>query len=294
MTDAIAALPRLSMREGFDPLPGTRPPEGYRTLKLWAGEEFSFEDLLDFVNPLQHIPVVSSIYRELTGDKIGAAAQLTVGAILGGPIGFIGSVLAVGVETETGKSAEQYALGVLDGSAGAKDAQVARTDERRDPFASPTEDAAPASVARSGGARDAWMAQLVNDRRDPFAAPLDDAAAVAVARAPDSAPATSQAALAAAPQTPATAQPVALRPAQKRADGALQNQAAVPPSARMPSAARGTTPAVVGRVDPAAALLAAQSKSGPWLPQTMTQALDKYEALARQRTETTKLLDQSN
>ena len=171
MTDAIAALPRLSMREGFDPLPGTTPPEGYRTLKLWAGEEFSFEDLLDFVNPLQHIPVVSSIYRELTGDKIGAAAQLTVGAILGGPIGFIGSVLAVGVETETGKSAEQYALGVLDGSAGAKDAQVARTDERRDPFASPTEDAAPASVARSGSARDAWMAQLVNDRRDPFAAP---------------------------------------------------------------------------------------------------------------------------
>ena len=292
MTDAIAALPRPNMREGFDPLPGTTPPEGYRTLKLWAGDEFSFEDLLDFVNPLQHIPVVSSIYRELTGDKIGAAAQLTVGAILGGPIGFIGSVLAVGIETETGKSAEQYALAVLDGSAGDKNAQTARTDERRDPFASPAGDAAQASVARAGGMHDAWMAQLTNDRRDPFAAPLDGG--VAVARAPESAPTGPQAALATAPQTPATAQPVALRPVQKKADGALQGQAAIPPSARVPSAARGTTPAVVGRVDPAAALLAAQSKSGPWLPQTMTQALDKYEALARQRTETTKLLDQSN
>ncbi len=289
MTDALAALPRPTMREGFDPLPGTTPPEGYRTLKLWAGEEFSFEDLLDFVNPLQHIPVVSSIYRELTGDKIGAAAQLTVGGILGGPIGFIGSVLSVGVETETGKSVEQYALAVLDGTAGVKDAQTARRDDRRDPFAAPPGDATPKTAAR-----DDWMALLTNDRRDPFAAPQGDGAPATVARAPNATASAAQAAPTPAPASHTPAQPVALRPVQRRADGALQSQAATPPSARVPSSARGTIPAVVGRVDPAAALLAAQNKGGPWLPQTMTQALDKYEALARQRTETTKLLDQSN
>src|ERR1700749_1104723 len=30
---------------------------------LWAHGGFSFKDLLDIVNPLQHIPVVGSVYR---------------------------------------------------------------------------------------------------------------------------------------------------------------------------------------------------------------------------------------
>ncbi|MGB6086494.1 MAG: hypothetical protein WBF74_07845, partial [Parvibaculum sp.] len=40
------------------------------TEKVSAGE-FGFSDFLDVINPLQHIPIVSSIYRELTGDELG-------------------------------------------------------------------------------------------------------------------------------------------------------------------------------------------------------------------------------
>jgi hypothetical protein len=47
-----------------------------------------FADVLDALNPLQHIPVVSWAYRALTGDGIGDAAKLVGGTLFGGPVGF--------------------------------------------------------------------------------------------------------------------------------------------------------------------------------------------------------------
>lgn len=53
-----------------------------------AGKDgFSFGDLVDVINPLQHIPGVSSVYRSVTGDSMGAAAKVAGGALFGGPIG---------------------------------------------------------------------------------------------------------------------------------------------------------------------------------------------------------------
>lgn len=54
-----------------------------------AGKDKSFglADIIDIVNPLQHIPVVSNLYQSATGDTIGAVAQIVGGAIFGGPIG---------------------------------------------------------------------------------------------------------------------------------------------------------------------------------------------------------------
>ncbi|MCA1907003.1 MAG: hypothetical protein LDL39_01445 [Magnetospirillum sp.] len=64
----------------------------------------SFWDLLDVVNPLQHIPIVNEIYQDLTGDKIGVAARLAGGGLLGGPIGLVASAIGCLVEEETGDS----------------------------------------------------------------------------------------------------------------------------------------------------------------------------------------------
>lgn len=64
----------------------------------------SFWDLLDVINPLQHIPIVNEIYQDLTGDKIGVAARLAGGGLLGGPIGLIASAIGCLVEEETGDS----------------------------------------------------------------------------------------------------------------------------------------------------------------------------------------------
>ena len=53
---------------------------------------FGFDDLLDIVNPLQHIPVISTIYRHLTGDKIGVGEKLAGDTLYGGLTGFLGSI----------------------------------------------------------------------------------------------------------------------------------------------------------------------------------------------------------
>ena len=39
-------------------------------------QNFSFWDFLDIINPLQHIPIVSNIYRSLTGDEIAKAIAI--------------------------------------------------------------------------------------------------------------------------------------------------------------------------------------------------------------------------
>lgn len=53
------------------------------------GEEsrFGLADLIDIVNPLQHIPVVGLLYRHITGDEIGAVAQILGGGLFGGIVG---------------------------------------------------------------------------------------------------------------------------------------------------------------------------------------------------------------
>lgn len=50
-------------------------------------QSFSFWDFLDIINPLQHIPIVSNIYRSITGDEISSPARILGGAVFGGPIG---------------------------------------------------------------------------------------------------------------------------------------------------------------------------------------------------------------
>jgi hypothetical protein len=67
-------------------------------------QEFGFGDLLDIVNPLQHIPVVNEIYRHMTGDTIRPISNIVGGALYGG---FAGAALSLGdtvVQYETGKN----------------------------------------------------------------------------------------------------------------------------------------------------------------------------------------------
>ena len=57
-----------------------------------------FGDLLDVINPLQHLPVVGTIYRALTGDTMSEAARMAGGALYGGPFGIIGALANVVVD----------------------------------------------------------------------------------------------------------------------------------------------------------------------------------------------------
>jgi len=63
-----------------------------------------FDDLLDVVNPLQQLPVVSAVYREATGESISIPARLAGGFLFGGLPGLIGSAAMVAFEEVTGDS----------------------------------------------------------------------------------------------------------------------------------------------------------------------------------------------
>ncbi|GAA0551849.1 hypothetical protein FHS83_001418 [Rhizomicrobium palustre] len=65
---------------------------------------FSFGDLLDIVNPLQHIPVVSTLYRHLTGDKIGTFAKLAGDTLYGGWTGLAFSAADSAYKEISGKT----------------------------------------------------------------------------------------------------------------------------------------------------------------------------------------------
>lgn len=62
-----------------------------------------FGDVLDVVNPLQHIPVVSNIYRQVSGDDIRGLSRVAGGALYGGPIGAASSAVNAIVEAQTGR-----------------------------------------------------------------------------------------------------------------------------------------------------------------------------------------------
>ena len=95
--------------------PPPRSPAAKPVASLWGEDGFTFGDLLDIVNPLQHIPVISQLYRELTGDDIGYAPQVMGGALFGGVIGLIASLINVIVDDETGKDIGEHAVAMLFG-----------------------------------------------------------------------------------------------------------------------------------------------------------------------------------
>lgn len=90
------------------------------TEKVSAGE-FGFSDFLDVINPLQHIPIVSSIYRELTGDELGAPARILGGALFAGPLGAAAGAASAAVEAVSGKDPGAHAVAFLGLGSGSGD-----------------------------------------------------------------------------------------------------------------------------------------------------------------------------
>ncbi|MGQ0526582.1 MAG: hypothetical protein ACT4OY_00895 [Alphaproteobacteria bacterium] len=79
------------------------------------GEAFGFADLLDMINPLQHIPGVGHIYREMTGDQIRPAGRVIGGALFGGFIGAGAGLVNVIAEKETGADVTGNAMNFVSG-----------------------------------------------------------------------------------------------------------------------------------------------------------------------------------
>jgi len=97
-----------------------------------AKDGFSFADFIDIINPLQHIPIVGTLYREMTGDTIKGSARVLGGALFGGPIGAVlGGVNAVVASENNGKDIGELAMNKI-GFGGADKKEAAQTAAKDD------------------------------------------------------------------------------------------------------------------------------------------------------------------
>lgn len=98
--------------------PTAQPARKEKAESLDDKMSLGFDDLVDAVNPLQQLPVVSSVYREATGESISIPARLAGGFLFGGLPGLIGSAAMVAFEEVTGDSVLGHIGGLLEDDAG--------------------------------------------------------------------------------------------------------------------------------------------------------------------------------
>jgi len=77
---------------------------GRQGAAIFGADGFGFDDFLDIINPLQQLPIIGSLYRELTGDTIAPGSQLIGGSLLGGVGGFMASAANILFAQETGEN----------------------------------------------------------------------------------------------------------------------------------------------------------------------------------------------
>ncbi|TWA77718.1 hypothetical protein FBZ83_11448 [Azospirillum brasilense] len=110
MTNATALAARA-----LAPTTAARDAVKAPTKQETADHGLDFGDLLDAVNPLQHLPGVSQVYRHATGDEIGLPARLAGGFLFGGPIGLLGSAAMAAFEAVTGDDPLGHLVALAEG-----------------------------------------------------------------------------------------------------------------------------------------------------------------------------------
>jgi hypothetical protein len=91
----------LAVQRQNENLDASRPQRAFVNA-AFGDDGFGFDDVVDMINPLQHIPIVSTLYRALTGDKIDVASRLVGGTLYGGFFGLMGAAINAAVEDSTG------------------------------------------------------------------------------------------------------------------------------------------------------------------------------------------------
>jgi hypothetical protein len=80
--------------------------------KAGGGEEKEsfFQHVLDIINPLQHLPIIGTIYRAATGERLDPVEKIGGSALYGGLWGAVTAVADVAFEAITGKSVEDTVM----------------------------------------------------------------------------------------------------------------------------------------------------------------------------------------
>ena len=88
--------------------------EASRELFLGPDGEFGWDDFVDLINPLQHIPFVNMAYRAITGDQIYGAARMVDVAF--GPLAGASTAVDLAFRDVTGESMAHNAIAAVFGT----------------------------------------------------------------------------------------------------------------------------------------------------------------------------------
>jgi len=87
---------------------------------FWGDDGFNFGDVLDMVNPMHHLPVISKYYREQSEDDASEGSRLVGGAVFGGLLGGVAGLLTslanAAVRHETQEDFSEQVLDVAEES----------------------------------------------------------------------------------------------------------------------------------------------------------------------------------
>ena len=83
---------------------------------FFGSDGLNFDDFLDLINPLQHLPIISTFYRAATGDEISIGSRVLGGALFGGIFGFVAAMVNAFIADTTGKDIGEHVLALFDGS----------------------------------------------------------------------------------------------------------------------------------------------------------------------------------
>ena len=90
-------------------------PQNAATPASGSGWDFSFHNLLSIINPLQHIPVIGTLYRAITGDTIGTPERIAGDTLYGGLWGAVSSIADSAFAALTGKDFGDTVLALFTG-----------------------------------------------------------------------------------------------------------------------------------------------------------------------------------
>lgn len=96
--------------------------------KAESGEkkESFFQHILDVINPLQHLPIIGTIYRAATGERLDPVEKIAGDALYGGLWGAVTAVADVAFEAITGKSVEDTVMAWFKGGSSSRQVATAK------------------------------------------------------------------------------------------------------------------------------------------------------------------------
>lgn len=88
----LGAVPPVKPHGSLGSVASSRETADVSTSEASGG--LGFRDIVDIINPFQHLPVIGEVYRNVTGDEISDGARhaghALYGLALGGPLGMAG------------------------------------------------------------------------------------------------------------------------------------------------------------------------------------------------------------